>query len=103
MNAVLDHLWQSTAFALLAPVVAFWLRPNRAHVRYLVWLVASIKFLIPFSVLIDAGSRLRPLSHYAASAILATAQSLGDHRRGRHVGLDFYDLFIEARLQRTAA
>ena len=78
MNAVLNHLWQSTALALLAAVVAFWFRPNRAHVRYLVWLAASSKFLLPFSLLIEAGSRLRPPSPYLAPAILATAESLGE-------------------------
>ena len=77
MNAVLNHLWQSTAFVLVAAVVARWLSRNGAHVRYLIWLIASIKFLIPFAVLIDAGSRFKLPSEYAGPAILATVQSDG--------------------------
>jgi hypothetical protein len=34
------------------------LRKNRAAVRYWVWLSASIEFLIPFSLLINAGTQL---------------------------------------------
>jgi hypothetical protein len=53
-----NHLWQSTAFALLAGLLAVALRKNRAQVRYGLWLSASLKFLLPFSLLIGLGSRL---------------------------------------------
>ncbi len=56
--AVGDHLWQSTAFAGLVWVVAWMLRRNPARVRYGLWLVASGKFLVPFSVLVWLGSHL---------------------------------------------
>ena len=68
--AVGNHLWQSTVFALSAWLMTLQLRRNRAHVRYgLLWLAASVKFLIPFSLLIDLGGLLpkpqhAPLSHY---------------------------------------
>jgi bla regulator protein BlaR1 len=53
-----NHVWQSSLFACAAAMLAFALRRNRAHVRYWVWLTASLKFLIPFSLLIGLGSRL---------------------------------------------
>ena len=49
--AIADHLWQSTAFAMLVAVSAIALRGNRAAVRYALWFAASIQFLIPFSLL----------------------------------------------------
>ncbi len=53
-----NHLWQSTLFAGVAALLAAALRQNRAHVRYWLWFAASIKFLVPFAVLIALGSRL---------------------------------------------
>ncbi len=52
------HLWQSTLFAALAALAAFALRNNRAAVRHWVWLAASVKFLVPFSVLVAIGGQL---------------------------------------------
>jgi uncharacterized protein (TIGR03435 family) len=57
MSAVVNHLWQSTLFALAAALLAWALRNNSAAVRYRVWLAASLKFLLPFSLLIALGSR----------------------------------------------
>jgi bla regulator protein BlaR1 len=54
-RALLNHLWQSTAVALLAWPIAIVMRKNRARIRYWVWLAASLKFLVPFSLLISAG------------------------------------------------
>jgi bla regulator protein blaR1 len=53
-----NHLWQSTLVAAVAGLLVLALGHNRAHVRYCVWLAASVKFLVPFSVLALAGSRL---------------------------------------------
>jgi bla regulator protein BlaR1 len=53
-----NHLWESTILALLAGVLTLILSRQPARVRYAVWLVASVKFLIPFSWLVFAGSRL---------------------------------------------
>lgn len=55
---LLDHLWQSTLFAVAIAALAWALRRNGAHVRYWLWLTASVKFLIPFSLLTFAGSQL---------------------------------------------
>jgi TonB family protein len=52
------HLWQSTLFAGAIAILCFWLRGESARVRYWLWWIASIKFLIPFSVLTAIGTRL---------------------------------------------
>ena len=53
-----NHLWQSTLFAAVAGLLTLALRKNRARVRYWLWLVASLKFLVPFSLLTSLGSRM---------------------------------------------
>jgi len=57
-----NHLWQSTVFGLAVALAAFLLRHNRAHVRYALWFAASVKFLVPFSLLVALGALvpLRP-------------------------------------------
>jgi bla regulator protein BlaR1 len=52
------HLWQSTFFAVAAGLLTLAFRGNRAQVRYWLWLSASIKFLLPFALLMSAGSAL---------------------------------------------
>ncbi len=54
-----NHLWQSTLFAAAAGLLTFMLRKNHARARYWLWLVASVKFLIPFSLLVTIGSYLK--------------------------------------------
>src|SRR5579862_9654252 len=58
MHEVLNHLWQSTVFGVAAGLLTLAFRKNGAGVRYWLWLAASCKFLIPFSVLGEIGSRL---------------------------------------------
>ncbi len=53
-----NHLWQSTLFAVAAGLLTVAFRKNRAQVRYWLWLSASLKFLIPFSLLMSLGSHL---------------------------------------------
>ncbi len=50
-----NHLWQSTAFAAIAFLVAVALRATHARTRHWVWLAASVKFLVPFGVLASLG------------------------------------------------
>jgi uncharacterized protein (TIGR03435 family) len=61
--SLVNHLWQSTLVAGLAWLVTLALRRDRAGVRYGVWLAASLKFLMPFSVLTALGERfgVRPV------------------------------------------
>jgi bla regulator protein BlaR1 len=54
---LLDHLWQSTLFAGVVWLVALTLRANGARVRYWLWFAASMKFLIPLSLLVSVGQR----------------------------------------------
>lgn len=58
--AFANHLWQSTLFAAVAGLLALALRKNGAHVRYWLWLIASLKFLVPFSLLVALGGYLAP-------------------------------------------
>ncbi len=58
LSAVLNHLWQSTVFAGVAWLLTLALRKNRARVRHGVWLAASVKFLVPFSLLIALGGQV---------------------------------------------
>lgn len=56
--AFLDHLWQSTLFAACAGLLTLTLRDNGAWIRYWLWFAASVKFLVPLSVLIAVGGHL---------------------------------------------
>jgi len=51
-----NHLWQSTLFAAVVGLLTLMLRKNQARARYWLWLAASLKFLIPFSLLVGVGS-----------------------------------------------
>ncbi|OLD80775.1 MAG: hypothetical protein AUF67_10815 [Acidobacteria bacterium 13_1_20CM_58_21] len=53
-----NHLWQSTLFAIAAGLLVLFLRKYHARARYRLWLAASLKFLIPFSLLAGIGSHL---------------------------------------------
>ena len=52
---IANHLWQSTLFAGIAGLLTLLLRNNRANARYCLWLAASAKFLVPFSLLMLVG------------------------------------------------
>jgi bla regulator protein BlaR1 len=71
---VVNHLWQSTVVVGIAWLLALALRKNHARTRYWVWMVASLKFLVPFSVLMDLGAWLRSLVpvHMVAGPQVAT-------------------------------
>jgi bla regulator protein BlaR1 len=56
--AVANHLWQSTVFAAMVGLVTLLLRKHQARIRFLLWLAASMKFLVPFSLLITLGGLL---------------------------------------------
>ena len=65
--AVGNHLWQSTAFAAVIWLATLLLRRNQAHVRYGLWLAASVKFLVPFSLLVGLGSYLPKPQHFVVA------------------------------------
>jgi len=58
-----DHLWQSTLFALAAGLVTLAFRRHGAGVRYGLWFAASVKFLIPFALIIAAGGAVASRLH----------------------------------------
>ena len=51
-----NHLWQSTLFVVAVALLTLAFRQNRAGTRYWLWLAASLKFLLPFSLLINLGA-----------------------------------------------
>src|SRR6185437_4423680 len=69
--SVADLLWQSTLFAAAAGLLTLALRKNSARVRYSLWLAASLKFLIPFSLLVAIGSQFS-WRHLAAAPATGT-------------------------------
>ncbi|HEY6346526.1 MAG TPA: M56 family metallopeptidase [Bryobacteraceae bacterium] len=58
MQAILNHLWQSTVFAGIAWLLTLTLKRNRAQTRYWLWFAASMKFLGPLALLVVAGSQV---------------------------------------------
>jgi beta-lactamase regulating signal transducer with metallopeptidase domain len=68
-----NHLWQSTLFAGLAVLLMLALRRNRAQMRYWLWLAASIKFLIPFSLLVSLGGQFEWRTAPAVAPPLSSA------------------------------
>jgi bla regulator protein blaR1 len=58
IGEITNHLWQSTIFVLAVALLASAFRKNRAEVRYWLWLSASLKFLVPFALLLNLGARL---------------------------------------------
>ena len=65
----MNHLWQSTLFAGVVGLLTLVLRKNPARVRYWLWVAASAKFLIPFSLLVALGSQV-PLRNAPAAVPL---------------------------------
>lgn len=79
MSAVADHLWQSTLFCLAAGLLTWILGNYPARVRYWLWFAASLKFLIPFSLLLGIGSHLAwvPNSAVMNSGLYLAANEIG--------------------------
>jgi len=90
-----NHLWQSTLCLLLVGLLTLALRNNYARTRYAIWLAASVKFLIPFSLLAALGSLLTPQhpTSVPEAALSATIQQ---------VGLPFSEPAFSAQLQTAA-
>lgn len=55
ISAMANHLWQSTLVVLAAWLFTLALRNHQARIRYWIWLIASLKFLLPFSLLTSLG------------------------------------------------
>lgn len=75
-----NHLWQSTLFAIAAGLLTLMCRKNYASVRYWLWFSASIKFFVPFTLLMPLGERLEwasKASQIATPAVSATLAQMG--------------------------
>jgi bla regulator protein blaR1 len=95
VGALADHVWQSTWFALAAWLLVLFLRKDAAHIRYWIWCAASLKFLVPFSLLTWIGSQfvlqvdderaLLPLIQHVAAPLTAATITIepfaGETRR----------------------
>jgi uncharacterized protein (TIGR03435 family) len=78
LSPIGNHLWQSTVFAAVALLLAFAMRKNRAQLRYWIWLAASIKFLVPFSLLVTVGSLIEwPRAQVIAPIVSITVEQIG--------------------------
>ena len=63
---IVNHLWQSSCFVALTAMLAFVLRKNSPKVRYWIWLSASLKFLVPFALLVSLGNMIQRPAQRAA-------------------------------------
>ncbi len=66
-----NHLWQSTLLAVAAGLLTVAFRKNQAQVRFWLWFSASIKFFIPFSLLLSLGSNI----HYGSPDAVANGHA----------------------------
>jgi len=56
LSFLANHVWQSTVFAFVVALLTLALKNNRAEIRFWLVLTASLKFLIPFSLLAGTGT-----------------------------------------------
>jgi len=49
---MIDHLWQTTLFGVLALTAILFLKRAPARIRYVLWTAASLKFLIPSAAVV---------------------------------------------------
>ena len=78
--AVANHIWQSTVFAAAVWLVTLLLRRNAARIRFSLWLAASIKFLVPFSLLIALGGllpRQQQVAKQTPTAVYSAVDAVG--------------------------
>lgn len=68
ISLVANHLWQSTLFAIVVAALVLALRNNSARLRYWLWMAASIKFVLPFSLLVSLGAEFAARTEWAATA-----------------------------------
>ena len=74
-----NHLWQSTVVLAFAWILTILFRRNPARVRYVIWMLASLKFLVPFALLTAVGERwaMPVAGRSVASAFYTAADQIG--------------------------
>src|SRR6188474_1199675 len=81
ISELANHLWQSTLFAVAVGLLTLMCRKNHAGVRYWLWFSASVKFFIPFKVLMAFGDRLEWASRTPQIASPLVASTLAQVSR----------------------
>lgn len=77
---MIAHLLQSTIFAAAAALLTLTLRRNSARARFWIWLIASLKFLVPFTWLTQLGATLA--SRFGGPAVVTRMFVIVEERRG---------------------
>jgi len=80
IGGLVNHIWQSTVIAAVAGLLTLTLRKNSANARYGLWLAASLKFLLPFSLLVMLGSQVtwRTASGPAAGRMASRVEQISE-------------------------
>src|SRR5690348_6490478 len=76
-----SHLWQSTVVVAIVWLLCLAFQKNPARLRHRLWLAASLKFLVPFSVLVSIGNQAgrRPAPAIARRQVVALVSETGQH------------------------
>jgi uncharacterized protein (TIGR03435 family) len=74
LSMLANHLWQSTLFAAVIGLLTLVFRNNGAHTRYWLWWIASLKFFIPFALLVALGRQIEWRAIDAAVPALAVPE-----------------------------
>ena len=61
LAGIIDHLWQSLAFAAIVLGVTYLTRRNSAALQLWLWRIAALKFLLPLGLLFAWGAWLGTL------------------------------------------
>lgn len=71
IQGLCNHLVQSTVCVGVVCLLSLALRNNAARVRFWLWFAASMKFLLPFSLLVDGGAQLASAAAWSTLAVAA--------------------------------
>src|ERR1700733_13660432 len=80
LSAVINQIWQWTLFAGGVGVLTLVLRRNSAGIRFGLWFCASVKFLVPFALLVALGTdipRQPPSLHASTGAAHVLGIAIG--------------------------
>jgi TonB family protein len=73
---VADHLWQATLFALVVLAASYALRRGPARVRHSFWMLASVKFIVPASLLVFLAEQAGVASFWLFNSAPSTQNAL---------------------------
>jgi beta-lactamase regulating signal transducer with metallopeptidase domain len=98
---VVNHLWQSTLFAACIGGLTLLLRRNAARLRHLLWLAASLKFMLPFALVAVLGTLISWQPQEAVPSASRALALAGDLASPLAVELRFPELRPDATVSRT--